>query len=167
MAQTDRAVFFEDYERLGVGHCWVTGARRVGADDIRAFAAATRDFNPIHLDPAHARRSGFGDVIAHGYMTVAWAAGLVHDMGLDQVASNAILQSNWRFTGVVEAGASIHVELVVEAMRPSKSNADFGVVTRRFDILTDDGRRVADGTVTIQVFRRAAAQSRGLLTASA
>jgi 3-hydroxybutyryl-CoA dehydratase len=37
------------------------------------YAAASGDFNPIHLDPAVAEKAGLGGVILHGMCTMAWA----------------------------------------------------------------------------------------------
>ena len=161
------AVFYDDYAGLAPGHSWTTRSRRIRADDIRAFAESTGDLNPIHLDAGHARRSGYANVIAHGYLTISWAAGLVHALGIDHIASNAILESAWQLLDVVEADEEIHVELSIVEHRPSRSKPDFGIVTRRFDVRAGRDRSIARGVVTILVFRREAAISRGLIGDSA
>lgn len=38
------------------------------------YAAASGDFNPIHLDPEVGRLAGLGGVILQGLCTMAWAA---------------------------------------------------------------------------------------------
>lgn len=43
----------------------------VTQDRIQAFADATEDWNPIHVDPAAAARTPTGTVIAHGLFTLA------------------------------------------------------------------------------------------------
>jgi acyl dehydratase len=43
----------------------------VDADQSRRYAEASRDRNPIHLDPEFARKVGLGDVILHGLCTMA------------------------------------------------------------------------------------------------
>src|SRR5690606_36537500 len=129
-----RAVFYDDYERLESGHSWTTPTRIIRAEDIRIFSEMTGDLNPIHLDVDRARRSGYANVIAHGYMTISYAAGLVHMLGIDYIASNAILQSNWKLLDVVEANDEIYVELSVVDHRVSRSKPEFGIVTRRFDV---------------------------------
>ena len=56
-------------------------ARVVTADDVRAYAGASGDLNPLHQDDAVARAAGFPGIIAHGMFTmghlatavVAWA----------------------------------------------------------------------------------------------
>jgi acyl dehydratase len=37
---------------------------------ISAYADATLDYNPVHLDPAFAARTPFGQVIAHGTLSL-------------------------------------------------------------------------------------------------
>jgi 3-hydroxybutyryl-CoA dehydratase len=37
------------------------------------YAAASGDFNPIHIDPAVGREAGLGGVILQGLCTLAWA----------------------------------------------------------------------------------------------
>ena len=48
--------------------------RVVTRDDIRAYAEAGGDRNPLHLDDAAARAAGFDGVIAHGMFTMAHMA---------------------------------------------------------------------------------------------
>ncbi|GHB52111.1 hypothetical protein GCM10010347_22480 [Streptomyces cirratus] len=50
-----------------------TATHEPTADWIRAYAHASGDLNPIHLDPAAAREAGFDTVIAHGMSVVALA----------------------------------------------------------------------------------------------
>ncbi len=37
------------------------------------YAAASGDFNPIHLDPEVGRMAGLGGAVLHGMCTMAWA----------------------------------------------------------------------------------------------
>lgn len=45
---------------------------------IDAYARASGDFNPIHVDPDYARTGPFGSTIAHGLMTLAFVAQLLN-----------------------------------------------------------------------------------------
>jgi len=60
-----------------------TLARVVTAEDVRAYAEASGDRNPLHVDEDAAREAGFPGVIAHGMFTMGhlsaciarWAGG--------------------------------------------------------------------------------------------
>jgi 3-hydroxybutyryl-CoA dehydratase len=53
--------------------------RMVDQATIDAYAQASGDFNPIHVDPDFARTGPFGRTIAHGLMTLAYVAELLND----------------------------------------------------------------------------------------
>lgn len=44
---------------------------------IRQYAEASGDFNPIHLDDNYARQVGLGGMIAHGMLTMAQMAAML------------------------------------------------------------------------------------------
>jgi acyl dehydratase len=46
-------------------------AKVVTREDVAAYAEASGDRNPLHLDDAFARAAGFPGVIAHGMFTMA------------------------------------------------------------------------------------------------
>jgi acyl dehydratase len=62
------------------GQDWSAGlelpplARTVTRDDVRAYAEASGDRNPLHLDDDAARAAGFDGVIAHGMFTMGHLA---------------------------------------------------------------------------------------------
>lgn len=47
---------------------------RISRDQLRAYAQASGDPNPIHLDDEIARKMGLPGVIAHGMLTAAFIA---------------------------------------------------------------------------------------------
>jgi acyl dehydratase len=49
----------------------------VGREDLARYAEASGDTNPLHLDPAFARKAGFPDVIVHGMLAMALLGRLV------------------------------------------------------------------------------------------
>src|SRR6056297_2525243 len=61
--ETDRTV--DDPTDLAVGDR-VEFTKTISDDDVTAFAAASGDTNPLHLDEGHADETRFGDRIAHG-----------------------------------------------------------------------------------------------------
>lgn len=148
-------LYYQDYEALELGHAWHTPARTITQAEVDAFAASTGDTNPIHIDTAYAAASSFGGTIVHGYLTIALAAGLVYQLGLDEVASHAILSTNWTLTRAVRPGEAIRVVLTLVSRRPSKSQPGQGIITRRYDVLNGRGETVAVGEVTMLILARA------------
>jgi len=104
------AILAREGQLLGVGP-W----HRIDAETVRAFADATGDHQPIHLDPDAARVSGLPGPIAHGYLTLALEPQLVADVvvfegfrhafnyGLDRV----------RFPASVPVGAFVRAHVVL------------------------------------------------------
>ncbi len=68
---------------------------------IRQYAEASGDFNPIHLDDNYARQAGLGGVIAHGMLTMAQMAAMLTDWIGNE---GGITQLNVRFEGMVRPG---------------------------------------------------------------
>ncbi len=46
-----------------------TFTKTISEKDVFAFADASGDFNPLHIDEEYARRSQFGRRVAHGILT--------------------------------------------------------------------------------------------------
>ncbi len=57
-------------ETLQVGDSG-TFSKTVTEADVLAFAGASGDFNPLHIDEEYARKSVFGQRVAHGILTAA------------------------------------------------------------------------------------------------
>ncbi len=58
-------------------------ARRVRREDVKAYADASGDQNPLHQDDEFARSVGFPGIIAHGMFTMAHLAKAVTDWAGD------------------------------------------------------------------------------------
>ncbi len=48
--------------------------RTISAEQVRKYAVASGDRNPVHLDAEFAAHSFFGRVVAHGMLTLAFVA---------------------------------------------------------------------------------------------
>ena len=46
--------------------------KRVTQEQIKRYAQASGDFNPVHLDPEFASHSSFGRIVAHGMLVLAF-----------------------------------------------------------------------------------------------
>jgi acyl dehydratase len=67
---------FADFASLAVGD-QVTLGKRFTVATVEAFAQLSGDFNPLHVDPAFARRTRFQRCIAHGMLSAAYISALV------------------------------------------------------------------------------------------
>ena len=83
-----------------------------GEEDVKAFAAFSRDFNPLHLDPLYAGRTQFGRRIVYGVQVLL--AGI--EAILDEPCQLIRIQS--RFVAPVLLGEP--VEVLVNSQRDSR-----------------------------------------------
>ena len=78
-------------------------SKRLDEGDVRAFARASGDENPLHLDAAYAETTRFGGRIAHGILTLGTvSAALARLPGLVIYLSQSV-----RFVGPVPIGSRI------------------------------------------------------------
>ncbi|MEU5978367.1 MaoC/PaaZ C-terminal domain-containing protein [Streptomyces sp. NPDC047315] len=99
--------------------------------DLVRYAGAAEDFNPVHWNARVAREAGLPDVVAHGMLTLAVAAGAVTAWAGD---GGAVVELRTRFSrpvAVPDDGRGARVEVR-------------GRVAER----GDDGRVRVDLTVT-------------------
>jgi 3-hydroxybutyryl-CoA dehydratase len=82
-----------------------TFAKTITEADIGVFAGLTGDFNPIHVDAEYAKKSRFGERIAHGLLT----AGLISTvLGMHLPGPGGIFMSQTlRFQRPVRIGDTI------------------------------------------------------------
>jgi len=86
--------------------------RTVDQATIDAYARATGDFNPIHVDPIFAADGPFGRTIAHGLMTLAYVAEMLN--GWSRGAFDAAGTLDIAFVGPVFAGERVEVSGTVD-----------------------------------------------------
>ncbi|TCO65302.1 MaoC family dehydratase [Actinocrispum wychmicini] len=112
--------------------------------DLVCYAGAALDFNPIHWNEKFAKEVGLPDVIAHGMLTMAFAARVLTNWVGDP---SRILEYGVRFTRPVvvpndEKGAVVELSGKVREV-----NADDGTaridITAKFDGRTVLGKAVA------------------------
>jgi acyl dehydratase len=77
---------------------------QVSRDQIRAYAEASGDHNPIHLDDEAARAAGLPGVIAHGMLGMAQLANFVVAYAGDH---RRLRRLRCRFSGMVLPGDTI------------------------------------------------------------
>jgi oxepin-CoA hydrolase / 3-oxo-5,6-dehydrosuberyl-CoA semialdehyde dehydrogenase len=133
--------FRRKFHDLPVGYQLKTKAREITLDDIEHFAHFTGDTFYAHMDEAAAAANPlFGGRVAHGYLILAFAAGLFVDPDPGPVLANYGLD-NLRFVKPVKPGEAIQVALTVKDKTLRKP--DQGEV--RWDVLVTnrEGETVA------------------------
>ena len=88
--------------------------RMATQERIDQYAAASGDYNPIHVDPAFAARSPFGGTVAHGMLLLAYVSTL-----LTQAFGRAWLQTGAlrvKFRNPAPAGTTVTAQGWVERL---------------------------------------------------
>ena len=78
------------FDRVAVGDQLPAFSKVVKRDDVKAYADASGDQNPLHQDEAFARSVGFPGIIAHGMFTMAHVVKAVTDWAGDPGALRSI-----------------------------------------------------------------------------
>ncbi len=112
--QSGEHPFRRKFHDLPIGYQLKTKARTITLDDIEHFAHFTGDTFYAHMDEAAAAANPlFGGRVAHGYLILAFAAGLFVDPDPGPVLANYGLD-NLRFVKPVKPGDAIQVQLTVK-----------------------------------------------------
>jgi acyl dehydratase len=105
-------------EEIGLSD-WV----EISQDQVNLFADATGDHQWIHVDPEKAKSGPFGGPIAHGYLTMSLAGGLVPKAidvsGFSMVVNYGI--DKLRFPAPVPVGSKLRVRVVLAAVDEVKN----------------------------------------------
>jgi acyl dehydratase len=92
------------FEDVSPGQALPPLTKHVTVEQIRQYAEASGDRNPIHLDETFARSAGLPGVIAHGMLTMAFA----NQMVTDWLGDRSLLKSlQGRFAGMVLPGDDV------------------------------------------------------------
>lgn len=135
--------FFEDYPEGGV---FEFGSIQVIESEVINFAL---QFDPqdFHVDPAAARETIFGGIIASGWHTAGMSMRLYADHYLTKVASLAspgLDQLKW--IKPVRPGDELSIRITVIQTRRSQSKPDRGVVRSLIETLNQKGSVVMSMT---------------------
>ena len=117
-------------EDFAVGQVFKSGRKRVGKDEIFAFAREY-DPQPYHLDEEAARKSPFAGLAASGWHTAAVSmrlfvetmdvAGEIIGMGVDEL----------KWPNAVRPGDDLRLEIEILEARRSKSRPGYGIIRVR------------------------------------
>lgn len=112
----------------------------VDLDQPQRYAAASGDFNPIHLDPAVARTVGFPGVILHGACTMAM--GVHAALGIAGTDGSALRRAAARFIRPAFPGDAL-------AVTAYDGGTDEGRRSVLFDVVSNGKRVITDGRLEL------------------
>jgi acyl dehydratase len=107
-------------------------------DDLRRYAEASGDLNPLHLDPGFARQAGFDDVIVHGMLGMAVLGRMVTDC----LADRPLKRFRARFRSPIPTGRAIECLARLESR-------EGGRVVLALTAAGADGTVFIEGTATV------------------
>ena len=131
--------YLEDYVP---GDVHEFGALAVEEAEVVTFGRRY-DPQPFHTDPAAARSTVFGGLIASGWQTSGFMMALVVEHYLSHVASlGSPGVDELRWPQPVRPGDTLSVRATVLSARRSKSKPDRGIVETSFEVLNQRGETV-------------------------
>jgi len=121
-------------------------SKTVTEADVTTFAGLIGDFNPIHVDAEYARKSRFGQRVAHGMFT----GGLISAvLGNKLPGPGAIyLSQQIEFLAPVYIGDTITATVEVISWRPDKR-----IITLKTDCYNQDDKQIVTGKAVLMVDR--------------
>ena len=133
------------FDELSVGQEFGFGSIRMELDEILEFARRW-DPQPFHIDPEAAAAGPFRGIIASGLHTQAACFGQIIRSGWVAQVSMGGADQLVRWPAPVRPGDEIGISARIEALTPSRSKPDRGVVKVLYT-----GRRAADGVVVLEI----------------
>lgn len=119
-----------------VGSVLPTVSRTVTREQIAAYADASGDRNPIHLDDAFARSVGLPGVIAHGLLGFAFLGTMLTEWTGDPAS---VKRLSARFSGIVRPGDTVTLRAEVTGAEVA---GGAGRLTLRLEGANQNGERV-------------------------
>jgi len=93
-------------------------SRTISDDDIRAFADATGDRNPLHLDEEFAKQTRFGRRIAHGMLSASLISAVIANELPGE--GSIYLGQTLQFVAPVFPGDTVTARVTVATIREDK-----------------------------------------------
>jgi len=138
--------YFEDFQ---VGEIIKTRARTITEADIVNFAAFSGDWYPIHVDKEYAKKSIFGERIAHGFLVLSVSSGLMPLTDWAIIAFYGI--DKVRFFQPTKIGDTIRLEIEVTE---KDDKGDGGVITYRMAVKNQSDEDVCYSIIKIFIGKR-------------
>jgi 3-hydroxybutyryl-CoA dehydratase len=107
--------------------------RQVTQERINAYAAASGDHNPLHLDPEFAATTQFGGIIAHGMLVLAFVSEALTAAFGDAWPSSGHLKI--RFRGAARPGDTLTVRGRIVGIEDGRAKCEVECVNQAGDVL--------------------------------
>ena len=143
--------WFEDFE---VGQRFVSQGVTFTEASIIDFATRY-DPQRFHIDREAAARTPFGGIVASGFQTLALSFRMFFQLGVIResgIGAPGIEDLKW--LAPVRPGDTVHTEIEVIELRPSRSKTDRGIVRQRYTARNQRGETVMTLIVPQIVSRR-------------
>lgn len=92
-------------------------------EQLRRYAEASGDFNPIHLDEEAARRVGLDSVIAHGMLSMAFLGQFVQQQ-ITATPGAQLVSLQVRFASMVRLGDTISCYGIVKERKQDAAGSE-------------------------------------------
>ncbi len=144
------------YEDFRVGQEWTSPGRTITETDVTAFAMLSGDWDEIHTNEEFSQReSAYKTRIAHGMLGFSLVEGLKKRIpAFAETLYIASLEWNWKFTGPILIGDTVHVKFRINKMRESKSKPDRGIIWEGGQMINQRGEVVQEGEHSLLIWRR-------------
>jgi 3-hydroxybutyryl-CoA dehydratase len=117
--------------------------RTVTAEDIQKFADVTGDHNPLHSDAEYAKKTRFGECIAHGMLSAGYISAVLGTK-LAPHACAIYLSQTLRFLRPVKIGDTIRAIVEVKGVESEKRT-----LTLETECFNQDGHAVVKGEAVV------------------
>ncbi|HXZ44655.1 MAG TPA: MaoC/PaaZ C-terminal domain-containing protein [archaeon] len=147
------AKYYEDFQ---VGQEWTSPGRTVTEADVITFAMLSGDYDEIHTNEDFCKReSAYKTRIAHGMLGLSLVEGLKKRIpAFAETRYIATLEWNWKFTGPIFIGDTVHVKFRIAKMRESKSKPDRAIIWESSQMINQRGEMVQEGQHSLMIWRR-------------
>ena len=136
-----------------VGDVGVTPTLTVTGSMIDAYADVSGDHTPLHVDEEYARKSHFGERVAHGLFGLAVADGLKCQADYRFVPGMS-LGWTWDFRQPIRIGDTLQVKFKVDSMRLSNSKPGWGIVVIGCELVDQRDEVIQRGEHRLMLPRR-------------
>ena len=122
-------------------------SRSVTEDDIKLFAKATGDSNPVHLDQGYAEKTFFKGRIAHGLLSLGYISTVLGNILPGH--GTIYLSQEVKFLAPVRIGDTVTARVEVMELISEKNRAKFKTIC-----LNQEGKIVLDGAAWVMPPKR-------------